>query len=91
MTNNKPTDAYWREFLGQVYELLGGLDMAEVFFRRHPEQRRKMRIECRFHFNKGGTATATAGANIYVKQYLRPILDADRAAAIKKPIPKRKL
>ncbi len=90
MTNNKPTEAYWKEFLGQVYELLGGIDMATEFFKAHPEQRRDMRAECRFHFNKGGTGTAQAGANIYFKQNLKRILQEDRAQATKKPIPKRR-
>lgn len=89
-TNNQPTKVYWEAFIGYVYDQLGGMEMAGDFFKRHPEQRRKMRNECKYHFNKGGKGTAEAGASIYFKVHVTPIIRADRAYATKYPIPRKR-
>ena len=82
------TDRYWKRFIGNVYARLGGLEMAEEFFERHPGARISMRRSCRYHFGKKGASYK--GAKIFFERTLLPILQQDHAKAKKRPIPKRR-
>ena len=76
-------DRYWRLFDRHVAELLGGLDMADDFFRMHPRLARTMRVQMMIHFKKGGAAWK--GAAIFFRRIVKPQLAADRKAAMRTP------
>lgn len=81
-------ERYWPRFESHVYRLLGGLDMAEEFFNRHPGARISMLRSRRYHFEKGGAAHK--GATIFYERTLKPIIARDRDRAKKRPIPRRR-
>lgn len=75
---------YLQRFEAALYTKLGGWDMAKAFFKRHPGLVRMARIAALYHRAKGGAYWK--GATIFHKQYVQPVLKADRKAACKKPI-----
>jgi hypothetical protein len=77
---------YLNKFTAKVNELLGGEEMANEFFKLHPELVTKMRVSALYHQSKGGASWK--GAMIFHRFDLRPILAADRRRACNRPIPK---
>lgn len=75
---------YIKRFEAHVYTKLGGLDMAEDFFRRHPDLRRGLYHAGRYHQGKRGASWK--GAAIFFRFHILSRLQADRAAAWKTPI-----
>jgi len=82
------SERYWTRFVSHVYAHLGGLEMAEEFFKRHPGARISMRRSCRYHFGKKGASFK--GAKIFFERTLLPILRKDHANAKQRPIPRRR-
>lgn len=78
------TMPYIKRFEAYIYTKLGGLDMAEEFFRRHPDLRRLMYHNARYHCGKRGASWK--GAAIFYRWHIRPRLRADREAAMKTPL-----
>jgi len=76
-------EEYFQLFRGHVYELLGGLDMAEAFFSCHPRLAALMREQSDFHYHKGGPPSAWSGAQIFRQYHLQPALDKDRVRAMR--------
>lgn len=75
---------YIERFESHVYKRLGGLDMAEDFFHRHPDVQKRLRGEAIYHHRKGGSAWK--GAAIFHRWVVRPRLRADREEAMRAPI-----
>ncbi len=72
--------SYATRFINRVTTLLGGLEMAEEFFRLHPRHEMLMRQAALCHRVTANTG-AYKGAYIFFTLNLRPILAADRKAA----------
>ncbi len=73
--------SYATRFTDRVVTLLGGMEMAEEFFRLHPGHERRMRQASLYH-RLTSTTGAYKGALIFFTLSLRPMLVADREAAI---------
>lgn len=69
---------YFREFQNQVFTLLGGWEMANEFFRLHPEAAQRLPEEARYHFGKGGPKSAENAAQAWFRFRAKPLLKADR-------------
>jgi len=70
------TKRYSERFAHLTVQRLGGLEMAEEFFRLHPEMVQAVRTAAIYHYGKGGSAYK--GALIFFLRTIKPQLAADR-------------
>lgn len=63
---------YRNLFEGCVYAAIGGLDMAEEFFKKHEPLRERLQEAITYHFVKGHGLYF--GADKWIHQIVRPIL-----------------
>lgn len=73
-------ETYIRRFEEHTNVYLGGLDMADEFFRLHPDIWRGIRAVAMMHWLKGGSPER--GAGVWFQRTLRPQLRRDRKAAV---------